>query len=127
MNNDDKFKLHAPIELLECLRKDQEFKGLPTTDYRLAKILGITQTSIIKITKHGGSLSDETAIKLADELKISRAYVMACMALHRAHNPDIKEVWEEMAANALKNIAFVVLGFALGFLPFVDSLARSSV
>ena len=127
MQKEDKFRLNTPIELLEILRKAQQNNGLPSTDYRLAKILGVTPNCLAHVFKNNGSLSDENAIKLADELKISRAYVMACMSMHRAHNPQIKEVWEEIAANALKNIAFIVLGFALGFLPFVESLARSSV
>lgn len=117
------FRFLSPVELLELLRKDQQNKGLPISDYRLAKVLGITQTSIIQILKHGGSLSDENSIKLADELQISRAYVAACMARHRANNPDVKEMWEEVAVNALKNIAFVVLGFSLHYLPFLQNLS----
>jgi hypothetical protein len=112
------FRFLSPVELLELLRKDQQNKGLPTSDYRLAKILGITQTSIIKIMKHNGSLSDENAIILADELILSRAYVVACMSRHRANNPELIEMWEEIAAQAFKNIAFVVLGFSLHYASF---------
>ena len=121
MLDDKEFRFLAPAELIELLRKDLKNRGLTHTDYRIAKILGITQSSIIKILRHNGSLSDENAIKLADELKLPRSYVVACTSRHSANNPELKEMWEEVAANAMKNIAFVVLGFALSFLPFVNN------
>lgn len=123
MIDDKEFRFLTPIELLELLRKDQKNKGLATTDYRLSKVLGVTPNCIAHTLKHGGSLSDENSIKLADELQLSRAYVVACMARHRIHNPDLKEMWEEIGVNALKNIAFVVLGFSLSFLPFLQNLS----
>lgn len=122
MNSEDKLRFLSPVELLEFLRKDQKNKDLPSTDYRLAKILGMKQSSLIHTLRHNGSLSDENAIKLADELQISRAYVVACMSRHRANNPELKEMWEEIAASALKNIAFVVLGFGIHYLPIVQNL-----
>lgn len=119
----EEFRFLTPVELLELLRKDQQNKGLSPTDYRLAKVLGITQSSIIKIMKHGGSLSDENSIKLADELRLPRSYVAACMARHRVHNPELKDMWEEIAVNAMKNIAFVVLGFSLHYLPLLNNFS----
>lgn len=116
------FRFLSPVELLELLRKQQEIKGLPTSDYRLAKVLGITQTSIIKIMKHNGSLSDENAIILANELVLPHSYVVACMARHRVHNPELIEMWEEIGFNAMKNIAFVVLGFGLHYVSFLNFL-----
>jgi len=117
------FRFLTPVELLELLRKDQQNKGLATTDYRLAKVLGMTPQGIMHTINNNGSLSDENAIKLADELKLSRAYVVACMSRHRANNPELKEMWEEIATNALKNIAFVVLGFSLHYLPLLQNLS----
>lgn len=116
------FRFLSPVELLELLRKQQEIKGLPTSDYRLAKIIGITQSSIIKIMKHNGSLSDENAIILANELQLPHSYVVACMARHRVHNPELIEMWEEIGFNAMKNIAFVVLGFSLHYVSFLNFL-----
>ncbi len=123
MNNDDKLRFLSPIELLELLRKDLQNKGLTSTDYRLSKILGVTPNCVAHILKNNGSLSDKNAIILADELQISRAYVVACMSRHRANNPELKEMWEEIATNALKNIAFVVLGFSLHYLPLLQNLS----
>ena len=118
----EEFRFLSPVELLELLRNDLKNRDLTHTDYRIAKILGITQSSIIKILRHNGSLSDENAIKLADELKLPRSYVVACTSRHRANNPEVKEMWEEVAVNAMKNIAFVVLGFSLHYLPFINNL-----
>ncbi len=116
------FRFLSPLELLELLRKQQEIKGLPTTDYRLAKILGMTPQGIMHTIKHNGSLSDEYAIVLADELILPRSYVVACMARHRAKNPELIEMWESIATQAFKNIAFVVLGFGLHYVSFLNFL-----
>lgn len=117
----EEFRFLTPVELLELLRKDQQNKGLPSTDYRLAKILGMTPNGLSHTLHEKGSLSDENAIKLADELKLPRSYVVACMMRYRAKNPELKEMWEDVAAQALKNIAFVVIGFSLHYLPFVQN------
>ena len=103
----EEFRFLSPVELLELLRNQQKIKELPTSDYRLAKILGMTQAAIIKIMKHNGSLSDENAIKLADELKLPRAYVVACMMIHRTKNLEVREMWEDVASNSLKAGVFI--------------------
>jgi hypothetical protein len=118
----EEFRFLSPVELLELLRKQQQIKGLPSTDYRLAKILGMTPNGLSH-TLHGrGSLSDENAIKLADELILPRSYVVACMARFRSKNPEVIEMWENIAAQAFKNIAFVVLGFGLHYVSFLNFL-----
>ncbi len=122
MQKDDDFRFLSPVELLELLRKDLNNRGLSTTDYRLAKTLGMTPHGLGHVLNHNGSLSDENAIKLADELKLPHSYVVACMARHRAKNPVLIDMWEQIAVNAMKNIAFIVLGFSLHYLPFFNNL-----
>ena len=123
MNNEQEFRFLSPVELLELLRKDLKNRGLATTDYRLAKTLGMTPHGLGHVINHNGSLSDENAIKLADELKLPRSYVVACMARYRAKNPVLIDMWEEIAVNAMKNIAFVVLGFSLHYLPLLNNFS----
>ena len=82
----------------------------------------MTQSALIHTLKHNGSLSDENAIILADELILPRSYVVACMARHRAKNPELIEMWENIATQAFKNIAFVVLGFSLHYVSFLNFL-----
>ena len=116
------FRFLTPVELLELLRKQQQIKGLSSTDYRLSKILGMSPQGLAH-TLHGkGSLSDENAIKLADELILPRSYVVACMARFRSKNPEVIEMWEDIAEKAFKNIAFVVLGFGLHYVSFLNFL-----
>lgn len=117
----EEFKFLSPVALLDLLRKDQQNKGLPTTDYRLSKILGMTQSALIHTLKHNGSLSDENAIKLADKLKLPRPYVVACMMIHRTKNADIKEMWEDIGSKSLKASVFV-FSLTLSLLFFTSSL-----
>lgn len=109
------FRFLTPVELLEHLRKSQKIKELPTTDYRLAKILGMTQQGVMHTLYHNGSLSDENAIKLADELKLPRAYVVACMMIHRAKTEDMRDMWKDVATKSLKASVFI-FAFTLAFL-----------
>lgn len=117
----EEFRFLSPVELLELLRKQQQIKGLPITDYRLAKILGMTPQGVMHTVKHNGSLSDENAIKLADELKLPRAYVVACMMIHRTKNIDVKEMWEDIGSKSLKASVFI-FSLTLSFLFFTSSL-----
>lgn len=100
-------------ELLELLRR---MNG-DCTDYRLAKLLEMTQTGIIAITKHGGTLSDEKAILAAELLKLPPSYVILCMHLQRAKDEKLREAWQDMAAKYLKVGCFVIAGYLLNFLP----------
>lgn len=120
----DEFRFLTPVELLEHLRKDQQNKGLPTTDYRLAKILGMTQSALIYTLKHNGSLSDENAIKLADELKLPRPYVVACMMIHRTKNTEVRDMWIDVASNSLKTGVFI-FALTISFLFNISSYLSS--
>lgn len=120
----EEFRFLSPVELLELLRKDQQNKGLSPSDYRLAKVLGITQTSIIKIMKHNGTLSDENAIILADELKLPRPYVVACMMIHRTKSTDVREMWEGIGSNSLKAGVFI-FALTISFLFNISSYLSS--
>lgn len=119
----EEFRFLSPVELLELLRKDQQNKGLPSSEYRLAKILGVTQTAIIHTMKHNGSLSDENAIKLADELKLPHSYVVACMMRHRAKNEVLRDMWEDIAVKSLKASVFIFSLFLSDFYNITSFLA----
>lgn len=117
----EEFRFLSPVELLELLRKVQVNKGLPSTDYRLAKILGMTPNGLSHTLHEKGSLSDENAIKLADELKLPRPYVVACMMIHRSKNIEVREMWIDVASNSLKASVFI-FSLTLSFLFFTSSL-----
>ncbi len=84
------------------------------SDYRVAKILGVTRATISGL-KHGRSyLGDETALKVAAELGVEPGYVLACVYAERATRadaPEVRKAWEKLAARVA---AAVVLGVGVG-------------
>lgn len=93
-----------------------------TSDYQLAKFLGVTRQRISGYKGRDITLGDETAIKVAEALELPPAYVLNCMAAERAKRPEVKKAWQRAAA-ALATAASVL--FFLGFLPVdgIDSVA----
>lgn len=104
------------LELLRRMNGD-------CTDYRLAKVLEMTQPGIIAITKHGGTLSDEKALLVAELLKLPPSYVILCMHLQRAKDDRLREAWQDMAAKYLKVSCFFLAGYLAHYLPFFPSLS----
>lgn len=70
-------------------------KGIES-DYAIAKYLGITKASLSAI-KNGGSVRDETALKIADELGIDPEEIIFVATAQRTKNPRVKKVWEKIS------------------------------
>lgn len=106
-------------QLLELLRA--KLGGV--TDYRLAKVMGMYPQSISAILTKGGTLSDENAVKLAEELELPPSYVLICMHLQRAKDESTRAVWQDVASKMLKASGFFFAGFLVHYLPFLPSLS----
>lgn len=63
----------------------------PQSWYRLSKNTGISEATINRCRKHGGTLNTEGAIKLADFLKMDRLKTIAYIEQDRA--PAAKKKW----------------------------------
>ncbi len=84
------------------------------SDYALAKYLGVTTVSMAR-WRAGGSLSDENAIRVADLLKMPRAYVLACMAAQRSESDsESSGVWRQIAESFRDKVALLALCATLG-------------
>jgi hypothetical protein len=76
--------------LLERLRS--KYDGC--SDYRLAKILGVGKTAVSRYMLHGGGMANDVGMRLADELGLPHAYVVACLSLEREPSDQVKPVWQ---------------------------------
>jgi len=86
-----------------------KLKDVTGSDYATAKALGITKQSVSVIRK-GGNIKDETAIKIADLLKIERNEVLIAAAIARSTG-EVKTTWETISR--MSGIMGVVMGTAL--------------
>lgn len=93
-------------DLLERLRASND----GCSDYRLAKLMGTTQAHIIRWTKHGKTMDDSYAIKIAELLDIDPAYVLICMHAERSASVEATKVWERIAGQFVA--CFAVMLFA---------------
>lgn len=95
-------------------------KELDATDYAIAKRLEIP-TSQMTSYKNGRAktLSDETALKLAELLKINPLEILADQAAERSKKNEVKSFWKKLAAANLS------LGLAMFGGIFVAILASS--
>jgi hypothetical protein len=96
------------------------------SDYALAKFLGVTQPTVYR-WREGGTLNDENAIRIADLLKISRAYVLACMAAERApQDTESSGVWRQIAGAFRDKVALWLCALALCFTGFLSESAHAA-
>lgn len=92
------------------------------SDYRLAKVLGMSQQGISSLMVNGGTLSDENAVKLALELDLPPSYVIICMHWQRAKDATTRAAWEDAATKVLKAGCFFVAGFLAHYLPLLSGM-----
>lgn len=74
-----------------------------SSDYALAKLLGVTPGLISKHRAKPFGLSDDLALKVAEKLEYDPAFVVACVNYERAKCAAQKEVYFRLAALAKLN------------------------
>ena len=67
-----------------------------TSDYALAKALGISKQAVGRYYKTGGGFDDDVAAKVAKILDIHPGLVVLDMHRERAQNPQTKALWQEI-------------------------------
>lgn len=71
------------------------------TDYRLAKILGVSRQTVMKWRDGIHSVDDKNAIKFADLLSIDGHYLLSCIQAERANkssNDTAAKMWSDIAS-----------------------------
>lgn len=79
-----------------------------TSDYALAKLLGMRRQQVSRYRTGTSTFDDETAIKIAELLEVNQGYVMASMRAQLAKEAHVRNAWEK-AAKALGGIAAGVI------------------
>lgn len=117
--------MHLPSTTVELLDALKARRGL-TSDYQLYKALGWHQTTVSSYRCGKTSMTGAHAIRIADELELPRAYVLACMEAERERNGEVASVWRELAAKLRRAAAAVILiALAAGLFPAKSYAAQA--
>jgi hypothetical protein len=106
------------VEFLDALKAH---KGL-STDYQLFKAMGWKQGTVSSYRCGKTCMSGPHAIRVADELSLPRAYVLACMSAERENNTEVAGVWQEIA-NRFRGAAAIILIALVGLCSGQDAHA----
>lgn len=104
-------------ELLSAVKASQ---GI-TSDYRLARFLGVTDNTVGNWQHGRRRPDDDTAIRLCELAGIDPAPVLAALAAERASTPEARRAWEGIAAKlqhaglAAAVLSAVILSALFGF------------
>lgn len=101
--------MKTTIDFLNAVKAANGF----TSDYQLAKFLGVTQQTVSVYMLKKSYLGDETAIKVAEALKIDPAQVIASVHYERAKKAEEKAVWKGILERLGGIAAGVVIGITL--------------
>lgn len=82
-----------PTEWLDQAKK----KLLIESDYKLAKILGITPSGISTIRKRNAGIDLYTASRLEDVLELERMTIIVDLEIQREKNEEKKKYWKKKA------------------------------
>lgn len=80
------------VEYLQQAKKALKIES----DYALAKALGITRSAISAYVQGRTTMSDDTAVKVANVLGKHPAIVMIDMHREREKNPELRAVWNSV-------------------------------
>lgn len=105
--------MQVPTKTVEFLDAMKARRGL-TSDYQLFKALGWKQTTLSSYRCGRTAMSGPHALKVADELGLPHAYVVACMQAERENNRDVARVWQSIAEHFRGAAASVLLALVLG-------------
>lgn len=80
------------IEYLDAVKKALNI----TSDYALAKALGISKQAVSRYYSKGGGFDDDVARKVASYLGLNAGLVMLDMHQQRAQSPETAALWKEI-------------------------------
>lgn len=85
--------MKTTVEYLEAVKAKL---ALPS-DYALAKVLGVTHTSIIQYRNGRSALGIETSMKLGEILGLDGHAIYAHGQIERAKKPEISDFWKAVS------------------------------
>lgn len=113
------------MDTTESLLDQLKIKLNLRSDYALAKHLNVTGVTMLR-WREGKGMSDVNALRVADLLKLPRAYVLACMHAQGAEkNTDTSGVWRQIADTFRERVSLWVIALALCFTGFLSHTAQA--
>ena len=88
------------VEFIDLLKARRGW----TSDYRVAKELGWKQQTLSNYRSGRTSMSGPHALRVAQELEMPEAYVLACVEAEREPAADVARVWRAIA-ETLRGVA----------------------
>lgn len=119
MPNNENFDLKGALDNLENLPTTIEWLKLlkhkhnNCSDYRVAKILGLTQQGVSGLMLGKNVMSDVTAVKIAQELELSPLLVVMAAIRERTKNEALKDSIDALPKEFFKAGCYILLGFSL--------------
>lgn len=87
------------------------------SDYRVAKTLGFSANTISTYRKSGGPMDENIAIKVAHELEVNPAIVLADQAMERAKDGEARTAWNEILERLGGMAAACLIGVGISAAP----------
>lgn len=97
------------VEWLKILKHKQN----DCSDYKLAKLLGLTQQGISNLMLGKSVMSDTTALKVAELTGFSQLLLILSVSKERIKRPDFDEELQALPKDFFKAGCYVMLGFGL--------------
>jgi len=109
--------MKTTVDFLNDVKARYDIKS----NYALAKLMGQTDTAVARWMHGKNTLSDETAVKVAELLEIEPSFIMACIAAERSKNPAVKKAWAWTAEHLGGLAAALALVAVLPFVPGIGA------
>jgi transcriptional regulator with XRE-family HTH domain len=97
--------MRKTIEFLDAVKARHQL----TSDYQLAKLLGVKQQTISSYRIGRSRLDEEMALRVAAELDLEPAHVLACIAAERTKSERVRKAWQRAAAATAAALALVAV------------------
>lgn len=79
-----------------------------TSDYQLAKALGLSKQAVSKLQAGSSTFDDSTALKVATILQVDPAIVIAASHGERARSPEQRAIWERIAGKVAAGVLVAI-------------------
>ncbi len=98
--------MQTTVQFLDAVRVRH---GLPS-DYKLAKFLGVSQSSISHY-RRGQSMMDEAmCLKIAAALGVEQGEVLVAIAFEREKRAEVKRAWQRVAQRLASVAGAILIG-----------------
>src|SRR5258708_12848615 len=83
------------------------------SDYRLAKFLGVPQTTISGYRVGRSMMNEAMCLKIAAALELGPGDVLVAIAIEREQRVEVKTAWQRVAKRLAGTVALVLIGASL--------------